>query len=124
MTMHKDRQAYFFKYAMFIWLAIIWTLSSLPAESIPKLDTFNLDKMAHIIVYFILSILVFRNYKLGFFGKLTRQQVMLIAFIMAALDEAHQIFCINRFVSLYDLAANLAGLTLGYFVSGERQREQ
>jgi VanZ family protein len=122
--MHSDRQSLFFQYAMFIWLAVIWTLSSLPADSIPKLDTFNLDKMAHVIVYFVFSMLIFRNYKMGFFGKLTRQQVMFIAFFLAALDEAHQVLCINRFVSLYDLAANLAGLTLGYFVTGERQEKQ
>jgi VanZ family protein len=109
------------KYTMFIWIWVIWFLSSLPAKHLPKMDTFNFDKVAHLAVYFILSILIFNNYKLGLFGKNNRYVVLLFAIILASLDEAHQVISPNRVVSIYDLAANLSGLILGYFIVFSRK---
>lgn len=106
----------FLKYAMFTWLGMIWFGTSLPGKSLPKLDTFNLDKFIHVGVYLVLAILIFKNYNIGLFHKLSRQHILLIAIALAALDESHQVFISNRYVSLYDLAANIAGLTVGYFL--------
>jgi len=106
----------FFKYSMFTWLSIIWLVSSIPGKSLPHIDALNLDKLAHTLVYLILSMLVFINYNNGLFKNLSRQYILLIAIILAGLDEAHQVFIPNRYVSLYDMAANLLGLTAGYLL--------
>ena len=105
----------FLKYSLFIWLGLIWLASSLPGKTLPQVDVLNFDKLAHVVVYFILGVLLFKNHNQGLFRRFTRQQLLLIAIILAALDEAHQFFIPNRLVSVYDLAANLAGLTLSYF---------
>jgi VanZ family protein len=115
--MMKSKSGFIIKYAMFIWVALIWVLSSLPAESLPKMDTLNLDKAAHIFVYLVLSIIVMLNYRRGTFGRFSREEVIMFVFVMAALDESHQLLIVNRNVSLYDLAANMTGVTLGYFLT-------
>jgi VanZ family protein len=112
------------KYLMIFWLGLIWLLSSLPAYTLPKLDTFNLDKIAHVTVYFILGYLILLNYRYGLFKHISYQSVMLTAIILAALDESHQIFITNRSVSLLDLSANMTGLIIAYFVSKRRIKAQ
>lgn len=104
------------KYSLFIWLIIIWIVSSIPGKSLPQIDAFDLDKLAHTLVYLILSMLIFINYNNGLFNNLSRQYILLIAIILAGLDEAHQVFIPNRYVSIYDMAANLLGLTAGYLL--------
>lgn len=116
--MNKKRQL--FKYAMFIWLGGIWFISSLPARSLPQIDVLNFDKLAHISVYLVLGILIFNNFKLGLFGSLSKYEILNIAIILAALDEAHQVFIINRTVSVFDLSANIAGLLVAYFLMNRK----
>jgi len=110
------------KYILFIWLALIWIVSSVPANSLPKLDTFNLDTLAHLAVYLVFGLLLFANHRRGLFNRYSRQQLLMAAVILAALDEAHQVFIPNRQVSVIDLAANIGGLALAYFISRCVQR--
>lgn len=105
------------KYMLFIWLALIWAASSVPGDSLPELDTFNLDTLAHLAVYLILGLLLFANHNRGLFNRYSRQQILMAAVVLSALDEAHQIFIPNRQVSVIDLAANIGGLALAYFIS-------
>lgn len=104
------------KYFLFIWLALIWIVSSVPGDSLPQLETFNLDTLAHVFVYLVLGILLFVNHSKGLFSRYSRQQILMIAIILAALDEAHQVFIPFRQVSVLDLAANIGGLTAAYFI--------
>lgn len=104
------------KIALYLWLISIWVISSLPAENLPNIDTFNLDKLAHVFVYFVLSTLLFLNLRNDLLFTHDRYLLLLIAIMLAAFDEAHQEFILNRAVSIYDLSANLAGLLMGYFL--------
>lgn len=122
----------FFKYTinqkylrpmLLIWVTIIFTVSSLPADRIPVLDGINVDKLLHIAVYYVLGCLLLWNHKAGLLGSFTRYQVLLAAIIFASLDEAHQSVIPNRSVSVYDLAANMAGLFISYFVSIRNGKE-
>jgi len=108
-----------YKHALIAWLILIWTLSSLPAEKLPSIESFNIDKLAHIFVYLILSLLIFINFKLGFFKGLTKHKVLMYSIILASLDESHQILIANRDVSVLDLAANITGLIIGFFIVKE-----
>jgi VanZ family protein len=105
------------KTAMFIWLCLIWILSTLPAETLPKVDALNIDKAAHVFMYFILSLLVILNFRKGLFGSMNLQEIFIALTFLACLDEAHQVFCINRVVSLYDLSANLTGICIIYSIN-------
>lgn len=101
---------------MFFWLGFIWFVSSLPAASLPKLDLLRFDKLSHLGVYLVLSLLTFINFRKGFFRGLSRWDVLCILSSLAALEEAHQVWVLNRQVSALDLAANLLGIFLGYFI--------
>jgi len=105
-----------YKIMLFFWMTGIWVISSMPAKVEPNIDILNIDKLYHIIVYLALVFLVMKNYRLGLFSKSTKHQIMLILVLLAALDEFHQQFINNRTVSLMDLAANLTGLTAGFFI--------
>ena len=109
-----------YKYAMFTWLGGIWFISSLPAQRLPQIDVLNFDKLAHVIVYLILGILIYKNFKLGLFGSLNKYELLNIAIILAALDEAHQVIIVNRTVSVFDLSANIAGLVIAYFIMSRK----
>jgi VanZ family protein len=114
--MLKNKQIKLIRIALYGWLLLIWIVSSLPAEKLPNIDALNLDKLAHISVYFIFSVLLFVNYKHNKTSKISKYQLLLIAIVLAALDEAHQELVVNRTVSLYDLSANITGVLLGYLV--------
>ncbi len=99
-----------------MWFMAIWTISSIPGNSLPELDSFNLDKVSHISVYFVLSFLLWTNYYKGNLSKLKKPELFLGLCVLASLDEAHQTFIPNRSVSLLDLSANLTGIYLGYLI--------
>ncbi len=101
---------------MYIWLSSIWLISTLPSKSLPKLDILKFDKLSHLTVYLVLSILAFINHRHGFFGRMRRWDVLFLFCTTAALEEAHQVFVSNRSVSVLDLAANLIGIFMGYFI--------
>jgi VanZ family protein len=103
-------------YALFLLICLIWFVSSLPGDSLPKFDTFGFDKLAHIVMYLFLSILLFVNYNLGLFKKLSRHDLLIFIIMLAALEESHQVFIQFRAVSVLDLSANLFGIFLGYFL--------
>jgi VanZ family protein len=103
-------------FAMFIWLCLIWVVSTLPADVLPRIDALKIDKLEHFVVYFILGMLVAVNYRKGFFVGLTRPGVYLALIILACFDESHQYFCINRVVSVFDLSANILGISASYFI--------
>ncbi len=99
-----------------VWLAVIWVLSSLPAEEIPEVNIFGVDKIAHFGVYLIWGALThIYLYKKGLNKKL-RNVLVLLMFFLAALDEYHQRWIPGRDVSVYDLFANWAGLIASFLV--------
>ncbi|NLW18135.1 MAG: VanZ family protein [Candidatus Cloacimonetes bacterium] len=98
----------------FLWLALIWLLSSLPGRHLPSGKIVGLDKLAHITVYFILGVLVNRLLR-GL--KVSPRKVWWIYLVMvasAALDELHQFFIPQRSVTVWDFAANATGLGLAF----------
>jgi len=101
---------------MCIWLGAIWIASSLPARVLPRFDYFNIDKLIHLYVYFGLSCLVFINYRLQWFGSLSKYQLLMILVFQACLEESHQYLISNRSVSVLDLSANLMGILTGYYL--------
>ena len=100
----------------FLYLGLIWFVSSLPGDSLPSINEANIDKLFHFTEYFLLSFLGMLNYKNGMFKSFQLDDFLMLIVILAGLDEAHQLFIDNRSVSLFDVSANISGCIIAYFV--------
>ena len=93
---------------LFIFLMIIG--SSFEGNSIPKSYIFTLDKLLHIIEYFIFGILLF------FVFFFTSNKPDVISFILgifySLIDELYQSTVIGRDSSALDVIADIIGLIL------------
>ncbi len=102
-----------------IWGALIFSVSS---TSVPQVSTsytvdFTLHKLAHIIEYAILGILVYRALKEE---NISRKEAVIYAIIIAAFygftDEFHQSFTPHRTTRLRDVIIDTIGATAGILI--------
>lgn len=107
----KIRYVIFYLLPLIAYLILIFALSSIPSDAIPGPKLFSIDKVYHIIEYFILSLLVLR---LMIYHKV--KHAYLIAIVAAVLygiiDEFHQGLVPGRLFSYYDMLANAVGASL------------
>ena len=98
-------------------MALILTLSSLPAQTLPKTWLLNWDKLIHLIEYFILGILAMKSVK-----KVNLNTVILViifGLLFGSIDEFLQSFISGRFSSALDVLADTIGTAIGaLLVSG------
>lgn len=92
----------------------------LPHASDATLDALHLAirKSAHVVEYFILSVLLWRavrgeTHKWRFRWALT---AVAIAGVYATSDEVHQIFVPGRTAAVHDVVIDICGATLAQFV--------
>lgn len=100
-----------------IWASVILALTSYPALVVPDMGFNAIDKVAHMIVYFILSYLVTR--------ALVREKIQVdydifiksfaICSIFAIFDEVHQIPIPGRVGDILDLSADILGILFALF---------
>ena len=93
---------------VYIWLAIIFTLSSIPNFHSPFSGFRNLDKVLHFGEYLILGFLLRRGFS-------TRSQgvflfSILSGILIAFLDEIHQYLIPGRVPEVWDFLMNTAGI--------------
>jgi len=83
-----------------LWAILIFILSSIPGSNYPQ-AAFDFAPLAHFMEFFILTILVLRIF------KTPNSKVIYLTLILCTLyalsDEIHQLFVINRSLSLLDL---------------------
>ena len=93
---------------LFVFLMIIG--SSFEGNSIPKSYIFTLDKLLHIIEYFILGTLLFSV----FFFTSKRPEVIsfILGLLYSLIDELYQSTVIGRDPSALDVLADIIGLIL------------
>ena len=107
---------------LFIWTGTMILFSSLPGSKLPELVSFwQWDKVAHGAEFFVFTVLLFR-YLVRSRHKTPEQALRICLFIglmYAALDELHQILIPKRECSIYDFAADAAGILAG--ISAARQ---
>ena len=93
---------------LYILLMIVG--SSFEGDSIPKSHIFTLDKLLHLIEYFILGVLLFFIF---FFTSKKPEFISLILGIFYSLiDELYQSTVIGRDASALDVLADIIGLIL------------
>ncbi len=102
-----------------IWGVLIFSVSS---TSVPQVSTvyavdFTAHKLAHIIEYAILGILIYRALKEEKIGK---KEAVIYAIIIAAFygftDEFHQSFTPHRTTRLRDVIIDTIGATTGILI--------
>ena len=93
---------------LFVFLMIIG--SSLKGNSIPKSYIFTLDKLLHIIEYFIFGTLLF--FVFFFTSKKPDVISFIIGMFYSLIDELYQSTVIGRDSSALDVLADIIGLIL------------
>jgi len=106
-------------------MALVYFSSSIPAESIPKIDIPNVDKLFHFVEYFILGVLLVRAFanttdKANF--KLILLLSILIASAYGILDEFHQRFVSGRSPEIFDIFSDIIGSLFGVLVSLHKEK--
>lgn len=81
-----------------LWVILIFILSAIPGSDYPE-AVFNYSPLAHLVEFFVLTILLLRAVKLN---KKNIWLVLIICSLYAVSDEIHQIFVLNRSASLLD----------------------
>ena len=101
-----------------IWASFIFYLSSIPNLKTNLEYDFILRKIAHIIEYFIFTLLLYRAFK-GSFSMNALQLFIypaLLSFLYAASDEFHQSFVPGRGPSIRDVMIDTIGI-VGFYIA-------
>jgi len=99
-----------------VWSAVIFYTSTLPGSSF-RLPPFRfVDKLIHMCVFGLLSLLVLRGglraenrIKAFYFG-------IIYSILYGLADEIHQFFIPGRFVDPFDFLANVVGILIGALI--------
>lgn len=104
------------KYGVWIWLTIIFILTSIPSSELPEVKIENVDLMVHVAIYFILGILIL--FRIGQTGSIVKDYRWLMGGIaFGAFDEIHQLFIPGRYCTLADFLADAVGIIFaGFFI--------
>ena len=102
-----------------IWSIIILILTLLPGKEFPEVHIVGIDKIVHVFIFGLLMVLT----AYGFY-KLSRQRDSIQNPILISLSyciifsvtiELMQQYVPGRSFSMLDIAANVTGVSLGYF---------
>lgn len=99
------------------WMGLIYYLSSYHAitASVVSWQDFTIKKSAHVIIYFVFAVWVYRSLK--FTTPLTKTKLIFwtIVFVAvyAASDEIHQSFVPTRNPALRDVLIDVIGASVG-----------
>lgn len=124
---NKARIALFYWLPVFLWMAFIFNLSSIPGQEIPKVNIPNIDKIAHFLEYLILGLLLIRAFLTsGLNIGLAKLAVLaiIIAILYGASDEWHQRFVQNRLCDIFDFMWDSIGACAGILLYYLNKRER
>ena len=101
------------------YMMVIFVLSSIPKLKPPDLGLRPMDKVAHALEYAVLGVLLFRSASFRYEPGL-RFFIILscIGILYGISDEIHQAFVPHRVSSVWDVAADTAGIILGLLIAG------
>lgn len=104
-----------FKLLGILWALTILVLSFLPNKTFPKVEIWSPDKLVHIFLYMVLTILfgisIYQDH-----GKI--KQKLFIIFIIGCISlgwliEIFQPILTDRYYEFYDIIANTIGVIVG-----------
>lgn len=97
-----------FKIAFYVWVFILFTLTSIPKLQTPINESLNIDKLAHFFVYLVFAYLFIKMFNV----KIQYQKLKILsilAVLVPVFDELHQIPIPGRSFSFLDILADLLG---------------
>lgn len=127
-----NRQKFIILYLtpIFVWMGFIFLLSAIPnlKSELPSLFDLILRKIAHIIEFGILAVLMARavfpygqEHKMPVWESVLT--VIILTVLYAATDEFHQVFVTGRQGSLWDVGIDSLGVILGTYFYQRRCRD-
>ena len=93
-------------------LVLVFSLSNQPAQNLPRVENVYLDKIAHLIEFFIVGLCTFRVFQLwaGAHASFTQQKYLLLylalfsfVVLFGLVDEIHQTYIQGRTCDLLDI---------------------
>ena len=107
-----------------IWATIILILSILPGNYFPKvptyLDLFSPDKLIHLFLFGILTILLFIGFQKQYALKQKHSHYLIyaatIGIVYGCFTELLQLLINGRNASFYDFVADMIGCFIGFFI--------
>ncbi len=118
------------KILFWLWLALIFIVSSIPYLSVPgfkfEIILFRSDYILHWFQYTVLISLfvVWRSKIKSEFNRKIGFSALLLGIILASIDETHQIFIPGRHFNPIDMVYNYFGVFTGIFIAFLRIRKQ
>lgn len=115
-----------YQFPAILWCIAIFGLSSMPRVPVVEFP-FKVDKIAHLVIYFILCSLVWRAFHNQSRFVLVRNQALLFAFLFSSFygisDEIHQHFVAGRSADVFDAIADGTGALLWVLLYWRRSRK-
>lgn len=105
-----------------LWAAFILVICLMPGRDLPKVEIINFDKLVHIGVYVLLSVLTYYGWtRQSRFKILHRNTVLKIVILLSAYGFAVEVMqetlTTDRHFDLYDALANSIGAVLGTYAA-------
>ena len=103
---------------VFLWMGMIYLLSATPNLGINYKWGFFLRKLAHIIEYFILVLLLWRAFKICFSWNKIKIYLWIgnLSLLFAISDEIHQNYVATRYPSVSDVLIDTIGIGLSLII--------
>ncbi len=99
--------------------------SSMEGRDLPRVSVFHADKIAHILLYFVLGSFIFRAIRESS-GKIDVVKIAVLTIIIASCyglsDEFHQYYVRDRAPDPADLLADFAGINIGVYLTRRGKR--
>ncbi|MEA1971825.1 MAG: VanZ family protein [Candidatus Cloacimonadota bacterium] len=107
--MKNMNEAKIYQVLVWIWMIIMFTVSSIPKLHTPTIDSIiGFDKMAHFAEYLVFSFLLL-NFIIYKFSYLKLIYILPILVFLPILDELHQYPIPGRQFSVLDIFADILG---------------
>ena len=128
MILQKIWHNFYFKLAVaLVWLGTVWLLleTSLPSLALPGADIPNLDKLVHLAMFGVLTLLLWRLFKMFIHRRWLRLVLPALASMLyAGATEYFQQFVPTRNLSIADLLAGWIGVALALaLIYWQRERK-
>ncbi len=97
------------------YVLLIFAVSSIPSLRAPGPDFVPKDKIAHVVEYFVLGVLLFKGvgWNVNRSRRATFCFLLAVAVSIAAMDEMYQGFIPGREMSILDWSADALGAAMG-----------
>ncbi len=102
-----------------LWIAVIFSFSSLSEEALPDIGIIGADKFGHMLEFFVLGALCIKAFSKSFpnlgLMKIVVSSI-LIALLCAAIDELRQCFIPTRNADILDFISDFIGANIGVII--------